>query len=116
MLALYGHAEHHSPLVAVLGLGLLGAGVIAALLSLRGTTFVRPHPLVLLGAALGVALHGYEQASASDTLAVGWLLWALVPYALGAGRLRRSRRCACRRSPASRSSSCSTSTSTTPSS
>lgn len=83
MLALYGQAEHHSPLVAALGLGLLLLGVVLALLSLRGTAFVRPHPLVLLGTALGVALHGYEQATRADTLAVGWLLWALVPYALG---------------------------------
>jgi len=83
MLALYGQAEHHSPLVAALGLGLLLLGVVLALLSLRGTAFVRPHPLVVLGAALGLALHGYEQASRADTLAVGWLLWALVPYALG---------------------------------
>jgi hypothetical protein len=82
MLALYGQAEHHSPLVAALGLGLLLLGVVLALLSLRGTAYVRPHPLVLLGAALGVALHGYEQASRADSLAVGWLLWALVPYAL----------------------------------
>lgn len=83
MLALYGQAEHHSPLVAALGLGLLVMGVVLALLSLRGTAFVRPHPLALLGAALGAALHGYEQASRPDALAVGWLLWALVPYALG---------------------------------
>jgi len=83
MLALYGHAEHHSPLAAALGLGLLLLGIALALLSLRGTTLVRPHPLVLLGAALGAALHGYEQASRSDALALGWLLWALVPYALG---------------------------------
>jgi hypothetical protein len=41
-----------------------------------------PKQLALAVAALGLALHGYEQLALSTAFSLGWLLWALLPYAV----------------------------------
>jgi len=41
-----------------------------------------PKQLTLAVASLGLALHAYEQAALSTAFSLGWLLWALAPYAV----------------------------------
>lgn len=49
-----------------------------------------PKRLTLIVTGLALALHTYEQVFLSTEFSVGWLLWALVPYALCIVVLARS--------------------------
>jgi hypothetical protein len=80
---LFGLAGELSIHLAGGGLLLLVAGLLVLLFALRKTRVARPSISVVAVAALGAALHAYESFwLASGGPAVGFFLWAVVPYAM----------------------------------
>lgn len=80
--ALYGIFGSASPILGMVGLGILVLGLVELLVSLRGSSSFRPNLATVVLVVFGIALHVYEQTLGSAPFSLGWLLWALVPYAL----------------------------------
>lgn len=81
-LALYGVFGSTSSILTAIGLAVLLAGLLILVFSFRFSTLSKPHAATFAMAVLGSTLHVYEQAQAPDSFSMGWLLWALMPYAV----------------------------------
>lgn len=82
-LGLYGAIGELSLLLSGADLLILLVGIAVLLFASRPTKFISPHPYVLLVTVLAIALHVYEQfGKSSGGPSLGWLLWAMTPYAL----------------------------------
>lgn len=73
---LYGLAKESSLYVSAAGAVVLLIGLVTLVVAARATTFSWPHPAVIAVSILGVALFSYV----SGFSAIGFLLWASVPY------------------------------------
>ena len=73
---LYGLAKESSLYLSAAGGIVLLIGLVTLVVAARGTTFSWPHPTVIAATVLGVALFAYV----SGLSAIGFLLWASVPY------------------------------------
>ena len=73
---LYGLAKESSVYLSAAGAIVLLIGLITLVVAARAMTVSWPHPVVIAGSILGVALFAYV----SGFGAIGFLLWASVPY------------------------------------
>ena len=83
---IYGWVGEASILVAATGLVVSFIGVIGLLSTQSRATLTRPHSAVYVLLIVAVAFHLFQNLRMmSADLALGWLLWALLPYGLVLG-------------------------------
>ena len=80
---IYGLMGELSIFVSGAGVLMLLIGLVIVLLTTKRETLSTPDPVVIVVAAVGIALHLYENLfKIPGNFSFGWLLWPLTPYAL----------------------------------